>query len=505
MINKIEKDLYVLKREMKKNDKNKTPTVGKEVVALTASKIITVIITLITGMLLSRFASLKEYGTYSQLLLIVSLATSIFMLGLPNSINFFLARADNQKEERKFLSVYYTLSTMLSIIMGMVLVLALPLFEVYFKNNSIHNFAYFLAIFPWASVIASGVENIMVVYHRTEFLIKYRLINSLCFLLVIIASVVFEISFTGYIFIYLIVNCVFALFVYMYSGKLCGGFFVSFDKKLIKKIFVFSIPLGLASVVGTLDIEIDKLLIGWFLNTEQLAIYTNASKELPVTMVSASITAVLLPKMAKQLKLGEKMQAIELWKIATELAYIFMALFVAGIFVYADDILVFLYSEKYATGIGVFRIYTLSLIIRTTYFGIILNANGSTKKILACSVAALIINAFLNPVLYYCLGIIGPAVATLLSLTIIAGFQLWLTAGELKMRVKDIFPWMNCLNISLINLLFGIIFYVMKMLLPLQNYIYELGESIVLGVIWSIIYLLIMKKKIVCLWKRLNT
>jgi len=69
---------------------------------------------MITAMLLSRFRTLEEYGTYSQLLMVINIATTFFMLGLPNSINFFLARAENNNERQKFLSVYYTLSTVLS-------------------------------------------------------------------------------------------------------------------------------------------------------------------------------------------------------------------------------------------------------------------------------------------------------------------------------------------------------------------------------------------------------
>ena len=110
-------------------------------------------------MLLARFRTLEEYGTYSQMLLVINLFASIFMLGLPNSINFFLARAENQDEQRKFLSVYYTASTALSILLGVALVCAVPLIEGYFKNPAIRSFAYFLAIYPWANVISSSIAN----------------------------------------------------------------------------------------------------------------------------------------------------------------------------------------------------------------------------------------------------------------------------------------------------------------------------------------------------------
>ena len=63
---------------------------------LTASKIIGNLLTLVSAMLLARIRTLEENGIYSELLLIINLATAIFMLGLPNSINFFLAKAETK-------------------------------------------------------------------------------------------------------------------------------------------------------------------------------------------------------------------------------------------------------------------------------------------------------------------------------------------------------------------------------------------------------------------------
>ena len=151
--------------------KRKT-SLGGDALRLTLSKVITLCISMACTMLLSRFRTTEEYGTYSQLLLVVNLFTSLFMLGLPNSINYFLSRAENEQERQKFLSVYYTLSTLLSVVMGIVLVLAIPLIEAYFKNPALRGFLYFLAIYPWANVVSSSIENILIVYQKTGF-VKY--------------------------------------------------------------------------------------------------------------------------------------------------------------------------------------------------------------------------------------------------------------------------------------------------------------------------------------------
>lgn len=121
--------------------------IGSDTIKLTGSKIMTMMIAMISSMLLSRFRTLTEYGTYSQLLMAVNLVCSIMMLGLPNSINFFLAKAQTEEERDQFLSVYYTLNTILSLLVGLALVLAIPLLEMIFKNQLISTFWYFLAFF----------------------------------------------------------------------------------------------------------------------------------------------------------------------------------------------------------------------------------------------------------------------------------------------------------------------------------------------------------------------
>ena len=156
-----------------------------DAVKLTVSKIIANGLMLVSAMLLARIRTLEENGTYSQLMLVINLAASIFMMGLPNSINFFLAKAERKEDQNYFLSVYYTLSTLLSLVLGITLVLLTPLWEGYFHNPGIGKFAFFLLLFPWTRVIMSGAENTLIIFKKTTVLMVYRVLNCV-FLLGII-------------------------------------------------------------------------------------------------------------------------------------------------------------------------------------------------------------------------------------------------------------------------------------------------------------------------------
>lgn len=73
-----------------------------DAMGLTLSKVIVSGISIITTMLLSRFRTLSDYGTYSQLLVISNIGINFFFLGMPNSINYFLPRAENNSQKRTF-------------------------------------------------------------------------------------------------------------------------------------------------------------------------------------------------------------------------------------------------------------------------------------------------------------------------------------------------------------------------------------------------------------------
>jgi O-antigen/teichoic acid export membrane protein len=480
-------------------------SVGNDVLRLTISKVVTMVISMISAMLLSRFRTLGEYGTYSQLLMIVSIATSLIMLGLPNSINFFLAGSESQIERRKFLSVYYTLSTVLSFIIGFVLVLSVPLLEFYFENDQIRGFIYFFAIYPWARIVASSVENVLIVLKKTHLLMYFRITNSISLLLIIFIVQSFGISFKNYILIFLLVEIFFALIVYKIVNSISGGIELSFDTIYISRVLKYSLPIGLASVVGTMNHYLDQLMIGKFYNTEQLAIYANAGRELPITIIASTIVAVLLPVIVRLIKKQDYKIALELWGSSIVLSYTIISFFAIGIFTYAPEVMSLLYSEKYLPGVPIFRVYSLVLLLRCTYFGIVLNASGKSKFIFYSSIASLFLNGLLNYLFLFVFGLVGPAIATLLSQLLINLIQLAYTAKNMKISFSKVFPWKNIGKLTMLNVILGLAFHFLKEILRIELRLAEIGESVFLGLFWSLLYFLIVRKEVFKNWKSLNS
>lgn len=478
--------------------------IGKDAAVLTTAKMITMFIALLSNMLLSRFRTVEEYGTYSQLNIVVSLFVAFLMFGLPSSVSYFLALAKDEIERRRFLSVYYTLVTLLCLIIGLVLVSTVKLIQDYFNNPEIGSFTYFLFIYPWANVTISGISNVLVVYGKTKSLMVINIATALVALLSVIIIQCLGFGFQTYMKAFLFGNILISLFIYVIVYRIEGHISVSIDRNLLQKIFKYSIPIGLATLVGTINIEVDKLMIGHMMDTESLAYYANAGRELPLVFIASSLTAVLLPQLVRGLKNGRVWEVVHLWQDSIEISFIFMCFFATICVVFAPQIVTFLYSSKYLPGVNVFIVYSIILLWRTTYFGMVLNAVGKTKMILWSSILALILNVLLNIVFYMIWGFIGPAIASFVSIGVVDLAQLLYTCKVVQVPFSKIFPWKQLGIIIVINMIMGFLVYRITMYCEIGILYQDLIKCVLIGSVFFIVYFASTFKRLQSLWIKLN-
>lgn len=475
----------------------KEVSIKKEASLLSISKMANLIITMCTSMLLARFRTLEEYGTYSQLALLLNLITTLCLLGLPNAINYFLPRSDNEQEKQDFLQTFFSLNTILSSVAGIIMVISLPISVRYFKNNDIYGFYYFAMLMPWAKITIQERANLFVAAKKSNTLVWHTIANSFALLAIIVLTKILNQSFQFYMIMYVAVELIFAAFVYLEARTITGKLSFHINKVLCKQILIFSIPIGISDMVNTISREVGKLMIGGFLDTESLAIYTNAAHELALTVISTSFIAVLMPKLSRLLKDKKTIEAVETWKATTSFTYIFICFGVAALVVFAPQIMTILYSEKYLAGTSVFRIYALILLWRTTYFGTMLSLHGQTKKILYCSISSMILNVVLNYVLFKLIGFTGPAWSNFISIGVVNALQLKMSAIITDVPMSKLFPWRELLRISTINLVLGSGVYTVIKVFNIKTDVFGCIISIFLGIVWMVAYFgIIMRKQI---------
>lgn len=475
---------------------------AKEASLLTISQVFTAITSMLAVMLLSRFRSLQEYGTYSQIMLIVSLSVSMVQLGIPNSINYFIVKCKNENEKNEFYSTYYSISTLFSIGTGLILILFLPIWIKYFNNYELKTYWWMLLLLPWTTSIINSISYLFIVSEKIYGLVFYNIFSTAANLVIIVLIKMCSGTFSDYLLAYMLLQVGLMGYVYFNVLKITNKTFHFYlNRKLLAEIYRYAIPLGFSSILATISVEIDKIMIGGFLGTEALAIYTNTGKELPVVILISSITAVLTPKIVFLINNKKTESAVKLWKSSAMIGFAIMAFFSTAFIVFAPQLVKLLYGEKYLNGVTIFRIYSCMLLCRFTYFGMILTALGKTKMIMYTNIICIISNFILNFVLYKAFGIIGPAIATVSTTFLAAVLQLFFTAKNIGSSFMQIMPWLDFLLIIAINLALGGLAYWYISAFHIKTGVSDILLCGGLGIIWFGIYSLLLGKKVISTYK----
>ena len=471
----------------------------KDVGVITVSKFAGSIISFLNIALLSRFRTLTEFGTYSEMLLTASLVIARCDLGLPYAVTYFGSRAETEEERRRFFSVFYTLDTIISIFIGIVMVLAIPLIEAYFNNPNISKYWYFLMLYPWVRIIDATIDNVLVILKKSVLIAAYRITYGILVFLVILTIQKLGLGFDEYVMAYtgLLVLLMFA--AYFLVSKNLGGIRPAFDKKTFKSIMKYAIPIGLASAVGMINIEFDKFIIGHFCNEDEMAIYANASKALPVALIAGSISMVLMPTIIRKVSEGKDSEAAEMWGNAIVVSLDILMTIVFALIIFAPEVIEFIYSEKYLAGTSIFRIYSTGYLLECTYWGTMLNAKGKTKYILYGSIGACIINIILDLTLFRFFGMRGPAIATVISQSCMVAYQFILSKRVLN--VKSIINMNKLSEVMARNMIIASVCYILKIILISRTKITHVGVAFIVGTLWMAFYLLMYGKTIL---KKIN-
>lgn len=221
------------------------------------------------------------------------------------------------------------------------------------------------------------------------------------------------------------------------------------------------------------------------------------STELPLAAISGAFIAVISPYIIELIKNNDTKQAIKLWGLVIEFVAIILFTIIAALMTFSKQAIFILYSEKYLAGYRLFRIFIFLEISRITYFGLILRSYGKSMTILMCSAMTLILNIVLNSVSHFVFGagLIGFALATMISTFAIQILQLIMSCKVANIAFGEIFPWKNLVVVGAINIVFSLVFGMITKLLNLTDSI-KIIYFIPFGIVWVLVYFAIVKKRL---------
>lgn len=201
--------------------------------------------------------------------------------------------------------------------------------------------------------------------------------------------------------------------------------------------------LGLYDMIQIAFRYIDKFAVGLVLSAAQSGIYANGSQEIPfIPLIVGAIGNATLVQLAANDLTGGKHKALN---ISSKLLSCLLLPLFFFLFVFRNEFITVLFSEKYTGSISIFAVYLWLLPLRTYNYttllqhlgkGAIINKGAVLDIIIAC--------AFMYP-FYLWLGLPGVALSFVVSTYIQVAYYLYHTSQLLDISIMKLLPVKNLL------------------------------------------------------------
>ncbi|MCF7814790.1 MAG: oligosaccharide flippase family protein [Candidatus Cloacimonetes bacterium] len=415
--------------------------------------------------------SLEDFGIFYGLFAFFAFFGFFRDWGLNNAVIYFANKYTSQNRPDKIKTLFWfnqIFQLILSIFIGILLILL--------KNYIINTF------YPVEDNI-SKIFSIFILYWivftiyntNTVFLTIFQnqkanaFLNFIYFGLILIVSVfLFNSTFQNFIiptFAYLF-SAIFSVIISMfyilhkYKAKLIVPAFYK-QKDLFSEVFVFASSVILAGVAGTLMSSSDKIIIQYFKNANVVAIYSVAfSTAILLTIFVAPFQKVIQPILSEKWHKKE-IAGIEYIVSAIFNNYLMFILpLVLSFIVFADNFVLAVYGQEFISAAFIIKILAVGVLIMTinSFMSVILSSLGKPKILSKVVVITAVCNVILSVFFIIFWGILGVALATVLSSIL----RLYLYSREITKIIKINFDILNNFKIILSSALFLIISFVLK-------------------------------------------
>ncbi len=394
-------------------------------------------------MLLSRSLSQYEYGNYRLIWLLITILSLIFVFGLPGSITYFVS-GRSHKEQQKYFGQTMSLLAVSSLVQIVLLYVFRNMIASYFNNPDI---AYYILIslpvfmlYPYTHIYSPALV-------AKGHVISSAAINIVYSILFVagVAGVAYTtqsvfstlVAFDVVLLVYTLVA--FSMLFYRFKNTRLG-----YDWSSIKEQGAYALPLGAALSLELISKFVDKIIVGSFVSTSEYSIYANGSFELPfVGMISGAVMAILFPEFVKYFKDNKISKIINIWKESIGRTGMIVMPIMIYFIAYSNEIIVLMYTDRYAASASIFMLYLFILPLRLTIVSQVLAALNQNKAILKFTVYGLIVNVILTWFLVKSYGMVGAPIGTILAIYFVNGMMLHRVSVVLKSQWHAMLPWVK--------------------------------------------------------------
>ena len=428
---------------------------GKKALLTSISKSFKHVSVFLLSILLARYLTLEDYGSYLQVMLIANTAIYFSLFGIPSSVYYFLQKVSDKK---KFLQRTIFLIHSLAVVSAAIIVVFSEDISQFFNNRELIDVIFICALFILFQIPIKLFEPIMISTDNIMGFVKINLFFNVLFFFVVAVPLVW---YSNVLYIYYSMLVFFGLQYLVIYLSISREYFYINNEVIDEEVecrfstqLKYSLPIGVSGAISELSKIVDKVIVSNYFTPAELAIYARGAMEIPMlNVVINSLGNILMPKFVSSYENSNISDILLYWHRSTVLiAFIVYPLMVLMIAI-GDIIIPMLFTEKFNDSILIFQIYTCALIFRVTTYDSIIRAIGKTSVLLRITVVSLLFNIGLTILFIESFGIYGVPVATLFTILIVRIEMLRVIKNMLNIRFSEVFPWLKLFKIFLVSLI----------------------------------------------------
>lgn len=412
--------------------------IAKGAAILLVGAIIGKILSFVYRIILSRLGE-QTYGEISLALALLSILSVIAILGLDTGIIRYISifNKEENKEAIKGTILFSTktiflLSTTLAILLFL---LSNWITQTFYPNSpSLSTILKVFAIALPFEALKAVWTNALKALQKIEYDIYARVIGEIIIrILLTLFFISLGLGILGASIAYTISIIFSSLLLFLFMEK---KVFSILDKKIKaiytnKELLIYSLPLVFNNITIIIINASDSLILGYFKDAATVGIYNVAVPTAKLILIfPTALLGLYLPMIAATKDNKEEFEKI--YYTTTKWVFFITALSLVWLILYGKELIILFFTKSYSTAYLSLVILAIGYLINSCVYTSrdILLLYNKTRIIFTATVFSCILNIVLNILMIPSMGMIGAALATSISLTVLSIILFILTKKE---------------------------------------------------------------------------
>lgn len=418
---------------------------------LSMGKIIAALSALLISVVLARTLSVDDYAVHKKAILAFAITSPVLMLGLPKALYFFLPGSGAAARSTLVANLLLLGLSGACFALGLTFVFGEALSS-YLGDEDLTRYWWLVGLYGFAMLPLSALSATLVAQNQVSILVRFQMLSQVllvCAMAVVAYQFKRPMATLAVLMVWSMIAVCVALHLMLRSTP-NGLIRYETLRSQMKTQLAYAVPLGLASMFGSISTQLDKLMVSNMCSSQDFTWYVAGAIELPIIgIVTGALSAVILPEFARFYKEREFSKILALWRKAMMRSSVILLPCFGGVLLFAEDVVILLYTEAFLPAAIPFTVYAYLLPLRCAVYGSVLMATDRTRWVTYTALFGLVVNLVLNRLWVQEYGSVGAAWATVVSLYLVVSVMLPQIAKVLHTRVRDLFPGRHLFKVAL--------------------------------------------------------